>query len=191
MSAELLLVRHAEAAGHEDVDPSISERGRGQARALGTRLSALRPAGILHGPRRRATETARVLAEALPDIPVESTPLLEDRTPVPSAGRLGDYPERFRSWLDGVPADERDVDGAVLTAALQELARLAEDRAGDGPLVLVTHAFVVGWFVREVLGAPTWRWLRLAPANASLTVLRWEGDGSGVLVSFNDTGHLA
>ena len=72
---------------------------------------------------------------------------------------------------------------------LPDLAGLAEDRADDGPLVLVTHAFVVGWFVRELLDAPTWRWIRLAPANASLTVVRW--DGSGVLVSFNDSGHLA
>jgi len=191
MSADLLVVRHAEAAGHEDVDPGLSERGRAQARALGARLAGVRPAGILHGPRRRATETARVLAEALPATPVESSPLLEDRTPVPSAGGRSGYPERFWSWLDGVPADERDPDGAALTAALPDLVRLAEDRADDGPLVLVTHAFVVGWFVREVLGAPTWRWIRLAPANASLTVLRWDGDGSGVLVSFNDTGHLA
>ena len=189
MPTELYLVRHAEAAGHEDVDPGLSERGRAQARALGTRLAPLRPAGILHGPRRRATETARVLAEALPDAPVEATPLLEDRTPVPSAGRRDEYPERFWSWLDDVPADERDVDGAALSAALPDLAGLAEDRADDGPLVLVTHAFVVGWFVRELLDAPTWRWIRLAPANASLTVVRW--DGSGVLVSFNDTGHLA
>ena len=155
MSAELYLVRHAEAAGHEDVDPGLLERGRAQARALAVRLAALRPAAILHGPRRRATETAHVLAQALPDAPVESTPLLEDRTPVPSAGRRGEYPERFWSWLDGVPADERDVDGAALTAALPGLAGLAEDRADDGPLVLVTHAFVVGWFVRELLDAPT------------------------------------
>ena len=47
-----------------------------------------------------------------------------------------------------------------------------------------------------LLGAPVTVGLLAAvllagPANASLTVLRWEGDGSGVLVSFNDTGHLA
>jgi serine/threonine-protein phosphatase PGAM5 len=191
VAAEFYLVRHAEAAGHEDLDPGLSDRGRAQAQALGARLASVRPAGILHGPRRRAGETARILAETLPGAPVGSTPLLEDRTPVPSAGRQAEYPERFRDWLDGVPLDERDEDGAALTAALPSLGRLAEQRAGDGPLVLVTHSFVIGWFVRELLGAPTWRWLRLAPANASLTILRWDGGEPGALVSFNDTGHLA
>ncbi|WP_209305444.1 histidine phosphatase family protein [Blastococcus sp. CT_GayMR20] len=38
---------------------------------------------------------------------------------------------------------------------------------------------------------PTWRWLRLASANASLTILRWDGGEPGALVSFDDTGHLA
>jgi hypothetical protein len=56
---------------------------------------------------------------------------------------------------------------------------------------LATIRSVVGGFVLEVLGAPTWRWLRLAPAHASLTILRWDSDGSGVLASFDDTGHLA
>ena len=132
MPAELYLVRLAEAAGHEDLDPGLSDRGRAQAHALGARLASVRPTGILHGPRLRAGETARILAEPLPGAPVESTPLLEDRTPVPSAGRLAEYPERFRSWLDGVPPDERGQDGAALTAALPSMGRLAEERRGGG-----------------------------------------------------------
>ena len=154
MSAELYLVRHAEAAGHEDVDPACRNGGGHRPepspsdwRRSGRPRSCTDPGAARPRP--------RTSSQALPDAPVESTPLLEDRTPVPSAGRRGEYPERFWSWLDGVPADERDVDGAALTAALPGLAGLAEDRADDGPLVLVTHAFVVGWFVRELLDAPT------------------------------------
>jgi hypothetical protein len=130
MPGELNLVRHVEAVGNEDLDPGLSDRRRAQALALGGRLASVQLAGILHGPRRRANETARVVAKAPPRAPAESTPLLEDRT----------------------------------------------------------HSFVIGRFVRELLGAPTWRWLRPAPANASLRLPRRDGDGSVALVSFNDTG---
>jgi broad specificity phosphatase PhoE len=189
-TGELIIVRHAEASGAEEDDPGLSERGRAQARALGARLAHGPVAGVLHGPRRRAAETAALLAEALPGVPLAASPLLEDRTPVPSPGRRDEYAERYRAWLDAVPPDERDPDGQLLTAALRELSRQAQDRAGEGALVVVTHAFVVGWFVREVLGGPAAQWLRLVPANAGLSVVRWREDATAVLHSFNDTGHL-
>jgi probable phosphoglycerate mutase len=107
---------------------------------------------------------------------------------VASPERRDDYPARYRAWFDAVPPDERDVDGEQMTAAFRELGTRA--RHGDGALVLVTHAFVVGWFVREVLGGPVDQWLRLVPSNAGLTVVRWRDDGTAVLHAFNDTGHL-
>jgi probable phosphoglycerate mutase len=54
----------------------------------------------------------------------------------------------------------------------------------------VRYAFVVGWFVREVLGGPVAQWLRLVPANAGLTVVRCHEDAPATLHSFNDAGHL-
>jgi probable phosphoglycerate mutase len=188
MTGELCIVRHAEASGHEDDDPGLSERGRAQAAALGARLARGPVAQVLHGPRRRAAETAADLADFLPGISVTGSALLDDRTAVPSPGRRADYPERYQLWLDAVPPDERDEDGEQMSAAFHELGERA--RAGDGALVLVTHAFVVGWFVREVLDGPAAQWLRLVPSNAGLTVVRWRADGTAVLAGFNDTGHL-
>jgi hypothetical protein len=49
--------------------------------------------------------------------------------------------------------------------ALGELIETAAARAGVGPLVLVSHAFVIGWIVRETIDAPPWRWLRLRPSE--------------------------
>ncbi|HEV7186708.1 MAG TPA: histidine phosphatase family protein [Blastococcus sp.] len=190
MTGELYVVRHAEAAGTEQSDPSLSESGRTQAQALGRRLAQGPVAHVLHGPRRRAADTAPLLAAELPGVPCALSPLLDDRTPVPSAGRRSEYPQERHAWFDAIPWEEQDRDGQLLSAAFHQLGQRAHEMADRGVLVVVTHAFVVGWFVREALLGPAAQWLRLVPANTGLTVVRWREDGSPVLVSFNDTGHL-
>jgi probable phosphoglycerate mutase len=128
--------------------------------------------------------------QELPGVACVPSPVLEDRTPVPSPGRRSEYPERYHAWLHDVPAAEQDRDGEFLTASFQQLGRRAREQADRGALVVVTHAFVVGWFVREVLHGPPAQWLRLVPANAGLTIVRWRDEAVPTLVSFNDTGHL-
>ena len=46
----------------------------------------------------------------------------------------------------------------LLSAAFRQLRKQAREGNGDGALVVVTHAFVVGWFVREDLGGPAAQW---------------------------------
>jgi len=188
--ALLYLVRHAEAAGDEVGDPALSARGRDQARLLGSRLTGTRAAAVLHSPRLRAVQTAAIVAESLPGTPVVASDLVDDRTPVPSTARRDDYPPRYLPRLDETPADERDVDAVALTRSVAALAAEAVRRAEEGALVVVTHAFVIGWFVRAALDAPTWRWVGLNPTNTSLTVIRYSADGTGTLVAFNDDSHL-
>jgi serine/threonine-protein phosphatase PGAM5 len=187
---ELYLVRHAEAAGPDGQDPGLSDKGRAQAVALGERLSCAGVATLLHSPRRRALETAAIVSEALPDVSPMTSDLLNDRTPVPSRARRHDYPRKYWRWLEATPTDEKDEDGATLSNAFSELEEIARRRLGAGPLALVTHAFVIGWFVRSVLDAPTWRWLGLDSANTGLSIVRFTADGA-FLTAFNDTGHLA
>lgn len=57
--------------------------------------------------------------------------------------------------------------------------------------LLITHAFVIGWFVRHVLDAPEWRWIGLNHTHCGITVVQWDSERPPVLVSYNDTGHLA
>ena len=73
-------------------------------------------------------------------------------------------------------------------AMRDELIRLSAASAGS--LVLVTHAFVIGWLVCDALDAPSWRWLSLAPDNASLSILSYDSERGSRVVAFNDTGHL-
>jgi serine/threonine-protein phosphatase PGAM5 len=185
--ASLYLVRHAEAAAGEASDPGLSALGRQQAARLADRLADLEVGAVLHSPLNRAAETAAVLADRLK---VAATPssLLADRTPVPSLPRRSDYPARYLPWLDETPAGERDVDAQALMSVRDELIRISSD--SSGPLVLVTHAFVIGWLVCDALDAPSWRWLSLAPDNASLSILSYDGERGSRVIAFNDTGHL-
>ena len=44
-------------------------------------------------------------------------------------------------------------------------------RKPDAHELLITHNFVIAWFVREVLDAPDWRWMTINQAHCGLTVL--------------------
>ncbi|WP_436529371.1 histidine phosphatase family protein [Actinoplanes sp. HUAS TT8] len=185
----LYLVRHGEqdpAADH-DPDGGLSPLGREQADRLGKRLSTVPFDVVHHSPSARAAETAEIVGGHLPLVPRHGCDLVVDRTPVPSPERLGVYPQRWHAWFDGVPADERDEDAVALRAAVDGLGVTGER---DRHELLITHNFVIGWFVRHVLDAPEWRWLGLNQANCGITVVQWDSERPPALVSFNDVGHL-
>jgi serine/threonine-protein phosphatase PGAM5 len=194
----LYLVRHAEQEHSPAEDPAvgISARGRLQARLLGQRLSGVPFAGIHHSPVKRAEETAQLVAESLPGVPLRSSVLLTDRTPVPSPEQEAGYPASDLPWLATVPVEERDEGGTQISAALRHFARLGDGvrtpggQPGPGHHLLITHAFVIGGFVREALDAPAWRWLGLNPFNCGLTVIDCRPGSAPTLISFNDIGHL-
>lgn len=195
----LYLARHAQQEAAQDEDPSVglSATGRRQAQLLGDRLRDIRLDGIHHSPLLRARQTAHLVAERLPDSPVHSTPLLTDRTPVPVPGTEADYPAGHHAWLAKTPEAERDEGGAAISAAIDHFSRLhrrppqsGDDDDDDAGHLLITHAFVIGWFVRDAMDAPNWRWLGLNPSNAGLTVIDYVADRPPRLISFNDVGHL-
>lgn len=176
-------------------DPPLSRAGREHVRRLAVRLRLTSFASIDHSPAVRAAQTAELLAEALGGVSTAPSDLLRERTPVPAPDRLGSYPERYWSWLEKVPAHERDVDGRVLSAAVAHFGDppVREGPPADGPDVhrlVVTHSAVIAWFVREALEAPGWRWLALRPGETSLTIIRYARQAPESLVCFNDVGHL-
>jgi len=188
----LYLVRHGEqahgAADGDDPGAVLTPTGRRQADALGRRLAGVRLDALRHGPLPRAAQTAAVLATHLPGVPVEASDLLQDRTPIPDAATAGALPPRYRAFLDTVPAEERDEGAARLSAAVAELTAVGP---ADRAELLVTHTFVIGWFVRHVLDAPDWRWLGLNHAHCGLTTIAVTDDGRPpLLLGYNDVGHL-
>ena len=178
----MYLVRHGEQSLHHD---GLSDLGRAQSHALGERVGGIPFGALHHSPLARAAETAAILAGHLPAVPVHACDFVADRTPMPWPG--DEVPERYAEFLANVPADERDDGARRLQAAVDYLgAADSEDRYE----LVVTHNFVIGWFVRHALDAPNWRWLGLNQSNAGLTIVQWQDDLQPTLVCFNDTGHL-
>jgi serine/threonine-protein phosphatase PGAM5 len=184
----LYLVRHGEQNPSSDhANGGLSQLGREQAHRLGRRLDAIPFSAIHHSGLPRAVQTADLVAGHLPQVPRHACDFVADRTPVPSTRQRGRYPDRWLAWLDGVPDDERDEDAVALQNAIQHFGVTGKE---DRQELLITHNFVIGWFVRHVLDAPVWRWIGLDQANCAITIVQWDSDRPPTLVSFNDTGHL-
>jgi len=182
----LYLVRHGE---HQDAehgleDGPLSPRGRRQAELLADRLSPVPLDAVWHSPLVRAAETARAVAQRLPSLSPQPSALLFDCIPT---GMTPDTPAAFEPFFGSVTEAEIEAGRAQMADAASEfLVR----KKGEVHELLITHNFVIAWFVREVLQAPEWRWMTLNQANCGLTVLAQKSGRPWTLVSHNDLAHL-
>jgi probable phosphoglycerate mutase len=180
----LYLVRHGEADPH---DGPLSQAGERQAQLTGQRLKDVPFCGIYHGPLPRAAETAGLISASLPGVPICACDLVGDY--VPFAPDPGDLPPSFASFLAGFSAAEL-ADGPKLAAAALERFAGAGSEQEDTHELIVTHNFLIGWFVSQALAAPPWRWLGLNQMNCALTVIAYPAEMPAGLISFNDAEHL-
>ncbi|AQY01304.1 serine/threonine-protein phosphatase PGAM5 [Microbacterium foliorum] len=186
MTHYIYLVRHGEHqdAEHGLADGPLSPRGQRQAELIADRLSGLPLDAVWHSPLLRANETARAIAHRLPSVDPEPTALLFDCVPT---GMTDETPAAYEPFFGSVTEAELDAGRAQMFDAVNEfLVR----KPGDVHEVLITHNFVISWFVREVLGAPEWRWMTLNQAHCGLTVIAQKQGRPWTLLTHNDTGHL-
>ncbi|MFT3798634.1 histidine phosphatase family protein [Microbacterium sp.] len=185
MTHYLYLVRHGEHldAEHGLEDGPLSPRGRRQAARLADRLSGVPLDAVWHSPLERAAETARAVAERLPSVTPEPSALLFDCIPT---GMLPDTPAVYEPFFGSYTAAEIEAGRAQLDDAVAEFLV----RKGDTHELLITHNFVIAWFVREVLDAPEWRWMTISQAHCGLTVLGQRPGRPWTLVAHNDLAHL-
>lgn len=186
MAHYLYLVRHGEQqdAEHGLDDGPLSPRGRRQAVAIAERLSGVPFTAAWHSPLQRAEETAAVITERMPALESKPTALLMDCIP---SGPGFDMPAAFEPFFRSVTQEQIEAGEAQMADAVAEYLTPARE---DTHELLITHNFVIAWFVREVLGAPDWRWLGLNQANCGLTIIRVRSAKPAVLVTHNDLGHL-
>lgn len=186
MTHYIYLVRHGE---HQDAehgidDGPLSPRGRRQAELIADRLSGLPLDAVWHSPLLRADETARAIAERLPSVTPQPSALLFDCVPT---GMTEDTPAVYESFFGSVTDAEIEAGSAQMADAVNEyLVR----KQGDVHEVLITHNFVIAWFVREVLGAPDWRWMTLNQAHCGLTIIAQKQGRPWTLVNHNELSHL-
>ncbi|GEP27017.1 phosphoglycerate mutase [Cryobacterium levicorallinum] len=186
MPQYIYLVRHGEQqdAEHGLHDGPLSPRGKRQALLIADRLSGVPFTGAWHSPLQRAAETAEIMAERLPSVQSESSALLFDCIP---SGRAAETPKAYDPFFGSVTEDEIAAGRAQMEDAVAEFLQPRRSQRHD---LLITHNFVIAWFVREVLGAPDWRWVGINQANCGLTVLQQKPGRPWTLVTHNDLGHL-
>ena len=186
MAHYLYLVRHGEQqdAEHGLPDGPLSPKGQRQARAIADRLGGVPFSRAWHSPLERAAQTAAIMTERMPALTSTPSSLLMDCIP---SGPTPDMPHAFEPFFGSVTPEQIEAGEAQMADAVAEfLATAMEDRHD----LLITHNFVIAWFVREVFGAPSWRWLGLNQANCGLTIIRVRSAKPPVLVTHNDLGHL-
>ncbi|MDR5701040.1 histidine phosphatase family protein [Agromyces aerolatus] len=186
MTHHLYLVRHGEQldAEHGLPDGPLSPRGRRQAEALAERLGGIPFDAAWHSPLQRASETANIIAAKMPALEPEPSALLFDCIP---SGPAPETPSAYDPFFGSVTEEEIDAGRAQMADAVAEFLRSSRE---DRHELLITHNFVIGWFVREVLGAPDWRWVSINQANCGLTVLTQKPGRPWSLVTHNDLAHL-
>jgi len=182
----IYLVRHGEHqdAEHGLVDGPLSPRGQRQASLIADRLSGVPLSAVWHSPLVRAAETAKIVSERMPSVEPQASALLFDCVP---SGPTPDVPSAFEPFFGAVTEAEIDAGRAQMSDATAEFLRR---RTGDVHELIITHNFVIAWFVREVLGAPEWRWMTLNQAHCGLTVIAQKQGRPWSLVTHNDLAHL-
>lgn len=183
--------RHLYLARHAEADPDhggLSATGERQAHALGRRLAALAPHTLHRGPSARARATAHTVSQHLPGIQVQVRAEAGDLIPhAPTREEPpSEHTDRILDFVQGVDGvDEPDLTRAALERFTDPCLQGPERREA-----VITHAFTAGFQLAHALGAPAWRWVSLAPAHASLTVIRYPHDAPASPTVYNDLAHL-
>jgi probable phosphomutase (TIGR03848 family) len=188
----LLLIRHAHC---DPVGVSIAgrapgihlnQRGRAEARALGSRLSALDIAAIYSSPLERALETAAPIAVEQQLEVGTARGLVEidfGEWTGKTLAELNPVPEwkLFNSYRSGTRIPGGESMAEVLARALAELDRILDSHSGN-LVALVSHGDVLRMLMAHFLGIP-WDLLhRIELSPASVSVVAFEPHAPRVLL---------
>ena len=178
------LIRHGEYDSDDESDPTVGKAlvplGVAQARLVGARLRGMPVnfASLHSSTMTRARQTALVIGEEFPDLPLQSSGLISECTPP--------------TWRKDVMKDETPEDLNACTSQLEKAfpVYFAPSPEADRHDIVVCHGNVIRYFVTKALGVDTEAWLGMSIANCSLTVITVKADGSMKVLSYSDSGHI-
>lgn len=188
---QVWLARHGETEWSRDgrhtglTEIPLTDLGRRQAAALGTRLAVHRFALVLTSPRSRATETAQLagfgdVAVVDPDLAEWDYGALEGRRTVEIAGEFPGWTIWSGPWPDGETIYQ------VSARADRVLARCrAPDVSGD--TLLFGHGHMLRVLTARWLGLPGESGSLFGLSTATVSVLGWERERR-IIESWNVAG---
>jgi probable phosphoglycerate mutase len=204
MTTRVFLVRHgATVLSAEDryagtTDVSLSDEGRGQARALGRRLAGEPVAAVYASPMSRTQETARLIAEGR-GLTVQAVPELRETDHGHWEGKTREevrsrFPAEYGRW-ERDPFTFAPSGGEtglqVLARALPSFLSIVERHAGQSVLI-VSHKATIRLVIGELMGVELRGYRdRLDQSPCGLNILDVQPGGEARLVLFNDVSHYA
>jgi probable phosphoglycerate mutase len=173
-------------------DPSLTEKGRAQARAIGEELSKRNPQHLIVSPMKRTRETAEEINTFLNLEQVTD----EDWTEA-SFGRWDgmtpteveeQFPEEYSAWV--ADAWYRQGGGESYAATTERVASALRRVAAQYPsetVAIVTHNVVVKGAATVALSAPIDSIFHIDVAPCSITTIKiWPSDGLMALMSLSE-----
>jgi alpha-ribazole phosphatase len=181
----LWLIRHPEPAAaaegrcYGSLDIGLSTNGARQAHAIAAALADERFSAIYTSPRRRCTETARILRGACP-CPVQEVDALREMDFGSFEGRSYDeiaalYPDLYRQWMlhpTQVQFPGGENFSQMSTRVLEATGRLVERHQGES-IAFLTHGGVIRIILADVLGMPSKNIFRIGQRYGALNLIRY------------------
>jgi len=187
---ELLLVRHGQTAVNRAgrlqgrVDAPLTDLGRAQAGALAVALASCGATEVVTSPLQRASETARIIADALALPVAVDARIVELDYGVWDERPFGDVaPDDWARWR--ADDDFAPQGGESLRAVMARAVDFATDAlAQDTTIVAVSHVSPIKAIVGWAVGAPTGAAWRMHLDVAAVSVVAGRPDAP-VLRRFN------
>lgn len=203
-STTVLVVRHGQTtwgaesrfAGREEVP--LTDLGLGEARAVAKRLAPFSVTAVITSPLNRCLVTAQIIADTV-GLPAEAVACDDDL----QDGMLGEWsgftamqiaerwPSEFEAWRSDPDASPPGGESfSVIRGRARKAVRRVLDNHSGEVVVLVTHAATAKMLVVAALGVPSAVAYRTRIDTCSISMITVDPDGSTVVCSVNDTGHL-
>ncbi len=196
----IYLIRHGETpltperrfSGSDGSNPSLTERGREQARAVGALLATRKPVALYASPLQRTQETAEEISHF-----VSLTPLIDEDWREASFGKWDGltpleveekYPDEFRRWVADASYRQGGGESYAATSARAGVAllRLADEHPGE-KIAVVTHNVVIKGAVCVALSTRIESIFHVDIAPASITTIKiWPSDGLMAMFSMSE-----
>lgn len=182
----LILVRHGQynTNGETDTLRTLTPLGRDQANHVGLRLKelSLPYTRIIQSTMTRASQTAHIISQHLPNIPVDSCHFIREGSPIQPDPPVHHWRPEPKQFFE---------DGARIEAAFRKYFHRADPtQAKDSYEILVCHANVIRYFVCRALQFPPEAWLRFSLHNCSVTWIAIRPSGRVVVYTVGDIGHV-